>query len=175
MQAHINTNILWAAGNLSPWATGIDVFWHIDWSSVNYVAAILAHSSSKTNEHSFHARQPSQPVLFVIWACFIYTASYSPLTWCQLWYYRHCSQWNTAQWFSHYRYFIINNLFLNYQADPELTDMDSSGAPNPPCGLSSIFESGWCSVGGKLLESEACLNGVASSWQHVNNGCDHIK
>lgn len=52
-RAHINTIILWAAGNLSPWATGIDAFWHMGLSSVNYTVAILAHSISKMNEQTF--------------------------------------------------------------------------------------------------------------------------
>lgn len=50
MHAHINMNILRAAGDVSPWATGIDVFWHIGWGSVNYIAATLAPSASKMNE-----------------------------------------------------------------------------------------------------------------------------
>lgn len=53
MHAHINTNILWAAGDVSPWATGIDVFWHIGLSSVNYSAATLAPSASKMNEPTY--------------------------------------------------------------------------------------------------------------------------
>lgn len=40
-----NTNILRA-----PWATGIVVFWHTGWGSVNYTAATLARSASKMNE-----------------------------------------------------------------------------------------------------------------------------
>lgn len=53
MYAHINTNILWAAGGMSPWATGIDVFWHIGRGGVNYTAATPAPSASKMNEPTY--------------------------------------------------------------------------------------------------------------------------
>lgn len=49
--AQINMNILWAAGDVSPWATGIDVFWHIGWDSVNYTAATPF--ASKMNEPTY--------------------------------------------------------------------------------------------------------------------------
>ena len=53
IHARINTSILQAAGDVSPQATGIDVFWHIGWSSVNYAGATLAPSASKMNEPAY--------------------------------------------------------------------------------------------------------------------------
>lgn len=62
-----------------------------------------------------------------------------------------------------------------------MTDTDSSGAQTSPSGQVSSetlsgLELGW-REGSRVRRGGggAGVNGLASSWQHVNNGSDHIK